>query len=205
MVWYSHLFPSQAGLAQSLGGSRLLSPGSWCTRGFVCALQESVSPVLWKVCNQIPLASKVKFPGGSQSVPLLDAQVGTYAVGPRSFITVRELWYNCSAVCASSAQWLSDRDNGNLLQKDLGHMPRLPGLLQPEPLCPWQATVDPPCLCRRHSNTHRQVWLSLCGVPGSCVHKVLFAPSVHLWQVWGLIPYVVFAPPTILLGLLLCP
>ena len=100
--------------------------------------------MLWKVCNQIPLASKVRFPGGSQSVPLLDAQVGTYAVGPRSFITVRELWYNCSAVCASSAQWLSDRDNVSLLQKDLGHTPRLPGLLQPEPLCPRQATADPP-------------------------------------------------------------
>ena len=27
---------------------------------------KSVSPVLWQFCNQIPLASKVKFPGGSQ-------------------------------------------------------------------------------------------------------------------------------------------
>ena len=49
-------------------GTLLLSPGSWCTQGFVCALQESVSPVLWKFCNQIPLASKVKFTGGSQSL-----------------------------------------------------------------------------------------------------------------------------------------
>ena len=43
---------------------------SWilvCTRSW-CALQESVSPVLWKVFNQIPLASKVKFPGGPQSL-----------------------------------------------------------------------------------------------------------------------------------------
>ena len=46
-------------------GSLLLSPGSRCAQGFVCALQESVSPVLCKFCNQIPLASKVKFPGGS--------------------------------------------------------------------------------------------------------------------------------------------
>ena len=59
---------SQASLAQSLVGTLLLSPGSWCTQSFVCALQESVSPVLWKFCNQIPLASKVKFPGGSQSL-----------------------------------------------------------------------------------------------------------------------------------------
>ena len=44
----------------------LLSPRSWCTQDFVCALQESVSLVLWMFCNQIPLAFKVKFPGGSQ-------------------------------------------------------------------------------------------------------------------------------------------
>ena len=35
-------------LAQSLVGSLLLSPGSWCTQGSVCALQEFVSPVLCK-------------------------------------------------------------------------------------------------------------------------------------------------------------
>ena len=58
----------QACLAQCLVGSLLLSLRSWCAQGFVCALQESVSPVLWKFCNQIPLASEVKFPGGSQSL-----------------------------------------------------------------------------------------------------------------------------------------
>ena len=39
---------SQASLGQSLVGSLLLSPGSWLTHGFICALQESVSPVLCK-------------------------------------------------------------------------------------------------------------------------------------------------------------
>ena len=57
---------SQASLDQSLLGSLLLSPGSWCIEGFVYALQEFVSPVLCKFCNQIPLAFKVKFPGGPQ-------------------------------------------------------------------------------------------------------------------------------------------
>ena len=42
------------------------APGSCCTQGFVFALQESVSPVPWKFCNQIPLAPKVKFSGDSQ-------------------------------------------------------------------------------------------------------------------------------------------
>ena len=35
---------SQVGLAQSPVGSLLLSPGSWCTQGFACALQE------WSLC-----------------------------------------------------------------------------------------------------------------------------------------------------------
>ena len=37
---------SRASLGQSLVGSPLLSPGSWCAQGFVCTLHESVSPVL---------------------------------------------------------------------------------------------------------------------------------------------------------------
>ena len=37
-----------ASLGHSLVGSLLLSPGSWCEEGFVCVLQESVSPVLCK-------------------------------------------------------------------------------------------------------------------------------------------------------------
>ena len=58
----------KASLGQSLVESLPLSPGFWCTQGFVCALQKSVSPVLCKFYNQIPLPSKVKFPGSSQSL-----------------------------------------------------------------------------------------------------------------------------------------
>ena len=39
---------SWASLGQSLVGSLLLSPRPWCTQVSVCALQESVSPVLCK-------------------------------------------------------------------------------------------------------------------------------------------------------------
>ena len=59
---------SQATLGQSLVESLLLSPESWCAKALVCALQESVFPVLCKFCDQIPLASKVKFSGSSQSL-----------------------------------------------------------------------------------------------------------------------------------------
>ena len=47
---------SAASLSQSLMGSLLLSPGSWCTQGSVCALQESISPVLckfWQFCGGV--------------------------------------------------------------------------------------------------------------------------------------------------------
>ena len=66
---------------------------------------------------------------------------------------------------AFSTRWLHSWANGNLLQEDLSHMLCLPVLLQPEPLSPQQATVDP-CLRRRHSNTQRHGSVS-CGVSGS--------------------------------------
>ena len=47
---------SGASLGQSLVGSLLLSPGCWCTQGFVCAIQESVSQVLckfWWLCGGV--------------------------------------------------------------------------------------------------------------------------------------------------------
>ena len=53
---------TQASLAQSPVGSLRLSPGSWCTHSFVCSLPGYVSPVLWKLYNQIPLIYKVRFP-----------------------------------------------------------------------------------------------------------------------------------------------
>ena len=39
---------SWASLGQSRVGTLLISPGSWCAQDFVCALQESVSPVMRK-------------------------------------------------------------------------------------------------------------------------------------------------------------
>ena len=87
---------SQAILAQSLVGSLLLSSGSWGIQGFASALQELVSPVLWKFCHQISLIFKVRFP--EDSVPLLDPPVGK-CCGPRTFTEL--LWYNFSPVYGS--------------------------------------------------------------------------------------------------------
>ena len=58
---------SQASLAQSPVGSLLLPSGSWWAQGLFVP-SESLFPVLWKFGNQIPLASKVRFPGESQSL-----------------------------------------------------------------------------------------------------------------------------------------
>ena len=60
---------TQANLAQSLVGPLLLSPGSWCTQYFFCALQESLfPPVQRKFYTQILLTFKNRFPGHSQSL-----------------------------------------------------------------------------------------------------------------------------------------
>ena len=68
----------------------------------------------------------------------------------------------------------------------------LPGLLQQEPLAP----LEPLAPCRpvlTHSFTEDTQKLKgrsgsvSCGVLGPGMHKVLFEPSKHLWQVWDLI------------------
>ena len=65
-----------------------------------------------------------------------------------------------------------------------------PGLLNTESLPLRKATADL-YVFRRHSNTQRRIWHSLCGVSGSWWAQVLFEASEHLWQVLGLILHVI--------------
>ena len=119
-----------------------------------------------------------QFPLGF-SVPLPDPQVGKSVVGPRTFLTVWEfIWYNCSAVCESSAWWLYGRVNGNLLQEGLCHTQ--------------DSCIQSPCPCGRPLLTCTSIGdiQILKGRSGSVSvgsHKVLFEPSKCLWCVWGLI------------------
>ena len=117
----------QTNLGQSLVGPPFLSPGSWCTQGFVCGLQGSVSPVLCK------------------------------------------FWGLYGGV------------NGNLLQESLCHTQvcctQIPWSCG-RPLLTRTAAGDSQTLKGRSGSVS-------VGSPG--VHKVLFEPSKHLWQVWGLI------------------
>ena len=79
---------------------------------------------------------------------------------------------------------LYGRDNGHLLQEDLGQHPEPPSTAAARAPDPVVVIVDP-CLCWRLPNTHRQVWLSLlwghCSfLLGPVEHKVLFVPSKSL-------------------------
>ena len=170
-------------LGQSLVGSLLLSPGFWCTQGFICALQESVSPVLCEFCIQIPLASKVKFPGGGFSVPLPDPQVGKSVVSPKTFLTVWEfLWYNVlqfvGHLLGSSLVGLTSTSSKRAYAT--GCMTQVAAPRVRAPAADWCWPVPP-------QETRTQGRLSLCGVSGSWCTQVWFEPSKCLWQVWVLI------------------
>ena len=134
---------SWASLGQSLlWGSLLLSPGYWCAQGSVCALQESVSPVLYK------------------------------------------FWGLYGGV------------NGAFLQEGLCHT-QVCCIQSP---CPCRAD---PYLHRRHSNTQRQVWLSLCRFSW-CTQGFVWALQASPVGM-GFDSKHTFAPRIIFLGLLLCP
>ena len=179
---------SQASLGQCLLGSLLLFPRSWCKQVFVCALQESVPPVLWKFCNQVPLAFKVIFPGGSQSlcwIPRLGIQlVVLQLVGHLPHGSMVGLW------------WPPPRGLMPHVVPPRSAAARAPSLPQ--------ITADL-CCWRQHSDLQRQVWLSLLWGPWVllCARFCLCPPSVSGGKIFNSKHN--FAPPTILLGLILCP
>ena len=165
---------SQASLCQSLVGSLLLSPGSWCTQGFVCALQESVSQSCVNSIIRSHCPPKSNSLGFSVSLP--DPQVGKSDVGPRTFLTVWEfVWHNCSTVCGLSARHLYGGVNGDLLHEGLCHTQ--------------ECCTQSPCPCGRPLLTRNSTGdiQTLNGMPGSVsvrspvAQKALFEPSDHLW------------------------
>ena len=158
--------------------SLLLSPGSWCAQGFVCALQESVSPVLWKFCNQILLAFKVKFSGDSQSlcwIPrlgnllwalVLSQQCGNFfGIIVLQFVGClpgRLVGFTC---CASRVCWS---------QSPCSHG---------RPLLTCASAGDTQTLKGKSDSV---------SVRSPGVQKFLFELSQRLWQVWGLILNAIF-------------
>ena len=81
---------SQAGLTVSCGVTAPV-PGPWCTHSFVCALRESLFPL---VCASSVIKSHCPSKSDSLGTPSpfvgSDDQVGKSDVGPRTFATVQE-------------------------------------------------------------------------------------------------------------------
>ena len=87
-----------ASLGQSLVGLLLLSPGSCCTPGFVCALLESASPVLWKfwrLCGGVKVTSSKR----AYAIPR--------SAAPRALPCSRPLLIHTSTGYTQTQFWLS--------------------------------------------------------------------------------------------------
>ena len=175
---------SQASLAQSVVGTLLLSPGSWCIQGFVCALQDSVSPVLWKFCCEMPLASEVKFPGDSQSfcwIPMLG----------------NLLWVLDNFFVITVLQFVRCLLDGSMVGLMATSSKRAYATHSVSQVCCSQNPYPcvRPLLTHASSGDTQTVKSRPDSVPvgslGSSVHKVLFEPSDHPWKVGGLLVNVI--------------
>ena len=139
------------------------------------------------------------------SVLLPDPQVGESVVGPRTFITVQEL------LGISILQFVGHLFCGSMVGLMTTSSKKTYATRHASQVCCSQSY----CPHSRPLLTHASAGdtQSLKGRSGSVsvgslgpgVHKVLFEPSEHLWQVWGFDSKRDFTPPTILLGLLICP
>ena len=72
-------------LGQSLVGSLLLPPGSWCAKGSVCALPESISLcTFWQLCGRLMATSPrglMPYPGllhAAEPLPLQQSTADLY-------------------------------------------------------------------------------------------------------------------------------
>ena len=100
-------------------GSLLLSPGSWCVQGFVCALQESVSPVFcmfWHLyggvngnllqeglCHTQGCCTQSPWPCGSPLLTRTSAGDIQTLNGTHGQVWVSLLWGHCSSLLGPGA------------------------------------------------------------------------------------------------------
>ena len=97
---------SQASLDQSLMGSLLLSPGSWCAQGSICALQESVSLVLckfWWLSGELMVtSSKRAYDIPRSTAPRAPAPQQSTA---DPYLLRRHQTQFCVSLCGVSGSW----------------------------------------------------------------------------------------------------
>ena len=93
---------SWARLGQPLVGSLLLSPGSWCSQGSACALQESVSPVLCEL-GLMATSSKRAYAAprsaAPRALPLQQVTADPYLHRSANRVLSQSLWGLCVLVC----------------------------------------------------------------------------------------------------------
>ena len=104
---------SQASLGQSLVGSVLLSPGSWCTQGFICVLQVSISQSYVSsgssMVGLMETSSKRTYaiptrralvPAADCCQPILPQEtLNTVHICRQSYIWVLQILFFCRACC----------------------------------------------------------------------------------------------------------
>ena len=135
-------------------------------------VQESVSPVLWKFCSQIPLAFKVKFPRG----------LSPFA---RTFAAVQK------PLGITVLQFVGGLLSSSMVGLMVTSCKKTFAIYCASQLCSSQR----PCLHGRPLLIHASAGgtqalkgrSGLVSVESPGMHKVLFEPSEYLWWVWGLI------------------
>ena len=118
------------------------------------AIPRSAAPrtlPLWQATAALYLCRRHKHSSGSVSVGTLGPGVHKILSMPSKSLFPQS--------CVSSGGSMVE-----LIEPPARGLLPYPGLQHPEPLPLQQATANP-YLYRRHSNTQRQVWLRLCGVP----------------------------------------
>ena len=144
------------------------APFSWdlvCTMFCLCFARVPVSPVLWKICNQIPLAFKVKFPRGSQSlclVPRLGNLLWALELSQQceNFSGIIVLQFVGCLLGHSKVGLMSSKRT-----QATHHTSQVCGSQSPRPC------GRPLLTCASTGDTQRQVWLSLLWGPWVLVHR----------------------------------
>ena len=168
---------SRASVAWSFVGSWLISPGSWCTQVCLCPPGVSLSPGLWKFCNQIPLTLKGRSPGDFQSLCWIprsgslfwDLELSQLCENRFGIIALR--FVNrppCGSMAVRPMVTSSERSYAHAAP------PRTPAR-GPVPAAGhrWPSPAGEP------SDTLRQVWLSLLWL-----NKYLLKPTMCLTLFW---------------------
>ena len=135
---------SQASLGQSLVGSLLLSPGFWCAQGFVCALQEFVSPVqckFWWLWGGVKVTSSkrayaIPRSAAPRALPLQQATADLYFHRRHSnTVLTQSLWCHWVLLCTKFVWALRVSLAGMGFDSECDFTP--PTILLGLLLCPW--------------------------------------------------------------------